>query len=339
MNQQSKTLSPLTDIQGNPIQGSIRVKEYIDIHHTRQGIIIESENPGNPVLLFVHGGPGLPAYPLIRKSSLRLEKYFTVCYWDQRGTGMSFVEKREQVDITIEKLLEDLVAVTDYLRKIFQQEKIYLFAHSWGTFLASMAAGQHPERYHAYIGSGQIGNQVESEKETLSFLKRVARKKRDKQALQHMESLEIDETYYQNEQYAFVLRKYLMKFGGAMFRRKYSLLKLCMAYATSDAYSFTEKVNIIRGMRISSPMLRHLAQINLIDRVPVVHTPVYIIQGMHDYQTTLKQAKNFYDHVQAPKKAFYTFELSAHTPFIEEPDRFEQIVEKDILGKKSPEAE
>ncbi|MDY0395875.1 hypothetical protein RWE15_17665 [Virgibacillus halophilus] len=107
--------------------------------------------------------------------------------------------------------------------------------------MATITAGRYPERYHAYIGSGQIGNQVESEKETLSFLKRVARKKRDKQALKHMESLEIDTKYYQNEKYEFVLRKYLMKYGGAMFRRQYSLIKLLAAYAVNDAYTFLGK--------------------------------------------------------------------------------------------------
>ncbi|MDY0395874.1 alpha/beta hydrolase [Virgibacillus halophilus] len=88
-----RTLSPLIDSQGHVIPGSLRVKEYTDINQCRQGIIIESEKPGKPVLLFIHGGPGLPAYPLMKKGGLRLEKYFTVCYWDQRGTGMSFVKK------------------------------------------------------------------------------------------------------------------------------------------------------------------------------------------------------------------------------------------------------
>lgn len=70
-------------------QGTL-TKEYIDVNGSKQGLIIESLNNDQPLLLFLHGGPGFPVYPILKGSGVKLEEYFDVSYWDQRGTGMSY---------------------------------------------------------------------------------------------------------------------------------------------------------------------------------------------------------------------------------------------------------
>ena len=107
------------------------IKEYVEINNLQQGMIIEGENIHNPVLLFLHGGPGMPEYPIIKSDNLLLHKYFTVCYWDQRGSGMSFCQKEESETLTFEQLIKDTVTVTKHLCEKFNKEKIYLFGHSW----------------------------------------------------------------------------------------------------------------------------------------------------------------------------------------------------------------
>src|SRR5699024_831497 len=81
------------------------IKKYIKINGSRQGLIIETLNKGNPLLLFLHGGPGFPVYPIVKAHGLQLEKYFDVCYWDQRGAGMSFDAKETKNPLTLEQLL------------------------------------------------------------------------------------------------------------------------------------------------------------------------------------------------------------------------------------------
>ncbi len=78
------------DISGKDVENGITVKEYVEINGHRQGMMIKGDDTNSPVLLFLHGGPGFPAYPMIKKAGLKLERYFTVCYWNQRGTGMSY---------------------------------------------------------------------------------------------------------------------------------------------------------------------------------------------------------------------------------------------------------
>lgn len=53
---------------------------------------------------------------------------------------------------------------------------------------------------------------------------------------------------------------------------------------------------------------------------------VYIIQGKYDYQVSYRLAKEYSEQISAPEKGFYTMENSAHSPNLEEPERFVEIV-------------
>ncbi|MBZ9607952.1 alpha/beta hydrolase [Clostridium estertheticum] len=163
-------VNPLLDKNGNVIEGSISEKVYVKINGAKMGMIIKSENASNPVLLFVHGGPGMPEYPLTEAYPTGLEKYFTVVWWNQRGAGLSYSSDISAKTMTTEQFVSDTIEVTNYLRKRFGQDKIYLMGHSWGSYIAIEAAAKSYELYHAYIGVGQISNQMESEKIAYKYM-------------------------------------------------------------------------------------------------------------------------------------------------------------------------
>jgi pimeloyl-ACP methyl ester carboxylesterase len=50
--------------------------------------------------------------------------------------------------MTVAQFVADTLAVTDYLRERFGQDKIYLLGHSWGSFIGIQAAQRAPERLH-----------------------------------------------------------------------------------------------------------------------------------------------------------------------------------------------
>lgn len=85
--------SPITDASGNELPNSIAVIENPEINGVKQSLIIRGENKNNPVLLFVHGGPGMTTFPFIKEPFKGMEKLFTICYWDQRGAGKSYAGK------------------------------------------------------------------------------------------------------------------------------------------------------------------------------------------------------------------------------------------------------
>lgn len=115
---------PLVDPRGQPLPGSLAEKIWVTINGMPQGMFIQSKEPTNPVLLFLHGGPGMPEYWMTQRYPTGLEAYFTVVWWDQRGSGLSYSPTISPETMTYEQLIADTVAITNYLRDRFHKEKI-----------------------------------------------------------------------------------------------------------------------------------------------------------------------------------------------------------------------
>ena len=155
---------PFQDEKGRLLAGSISEKLHVSINGVDQGMFIKSKDVMHPVLLFLHGGPGMPEYFLTQSYPTGLEEDFTVVWWDQRGAGLSYNAGIPPETMTVEQLVADTLAVTNYLRNRFGQDKIYLMGHSGGSFIGILAAARAPGLYHAYIGVGQMTYQLESER-------------------------------------------------------------------------------------------------------------------------------------------------------------------------------
>ena len=153
---------PMVDQNGRPLAGSLSEKIFVDINGVPQGMFIQSKDINNPVLLYLHGG--MPDYFLKQKYPTGLEEIFTVVWWEQRGSGISYRDSIPKESITQEQLISDTLAVTNYLRELFHQDKIYLMGHSGGSFFGIQVVARAPELYHAYIGVAQMSNTFKSEK-------------------------------------------------------------------------------------------------------------------------------------------------------------------------------
>lgn len=133
----------------------IAEKAYIDVDSTRLGMVLKGENKNNPVLLILGGGPGIPDYWLEYEYPSQMDKYFTLCYLSYRGTALSYDADLSKNAMTTARFQSDAIAVTNYLRERFGQDKIYLMGHSFGTTVALRAAAEHPELYKAYVGMNE----------------------------------------------------------------------------------------------------------------------------------------------------------------------------------------
>ena len=72
---------------GDIVENSIAEIEDREINGVAQRLVIRGKDISNPILLRVHGGPGLSHFPPIyRHFNTSLEDAFIVCYWDQRGS-------------------------------------------------------------------------------------------------------------------------------------------------------------------------------------------------------------------------------------------------------------
>ncbi|MCH8571619.1 alpha/beta fold hydrolase [Nesterenkonia sp. AY15] len=173
------TTEAFLDADGRTVPGSISEKRAVPINGVHQGMVIRGQDATNPVLLWVHGGPGMPDYPLTQQYPTGLEDLFTIVWWDQRGAALSYDPRIPPESMTIEQFIDDTIAVTDYLRGRFEQDRIYLLGHSWGSHIALQAAARSPERYAAYLGMAQMVHQLESEKIAYDYMLTEYRRRGD----------------------------------------------------------------------------------------------------------------------------------------------------------------
>jgi pimeloyl-ACP methyl ester carboxylesterase len=325
---------PIRDTKGKLVTGSIAVIERVSIGGTEQAMIIRGHNVKNPVLLYLHGGPGTPEFAFIRKEFTELEKHFTICYWEQRGAGKSAKWKLPTANVTLEQLVNDAGEVAVYLEQRFKTGRIYLLGHSWGTVLGAHTANAFPELFAAYIGIGQVGDQYEGEKLSLEFVRDQAKQLKHTSVPAKVRTLQLPERNAPAHvwiPYLLAQRRWVAEFGGALFRTNMNKTAP-RQLITCTEYTVREKLNFVTAAKHSMHALwESVITENLADLVPELRIPVYIIQGIHDYQTPTAEARRFYDQLQAPHKAWYELEEAAHFPHTECYRQTETILLNDVL--------
>jgi len=320
---------PITDANGRTIDGSISVVEKIMIGGQEQYFFIRGANSTKPVMLFLHGGPGSPETSFMKNYNSDIENDFIMVYWEQRGAGKSYSENIPVETMNLEQLISDTREISDYLANRFNQEKIYLMGHSWGSLLGILTAHKYPERFHAYFGIGQVAQQYKGEKISFEWVKEEAHLRNDKSAIKKLSEMNFPDSLASSTEWLeFVLneRNYVVQYGGSM-REITGMWPMVKMVLGDEAYTFSDKINYMKGNLFS---LEHLwpavIHTNLFTEIDSMQVPVYIFQGIYDYQTPHVVAKEFYDQLKAPEKEFFSFTNSAHSPLMEEVDKFNSIV-------------
>lgn len=313
---------------GNTPEGGTKIatKGWAHIDGIKQGYFIRGENEHNPVILFLHGGPGSPELPMIKHTEL--EKHFTICYWDQRGAGMTFSSDTDPGTMTIGQFVEDTRQMTDSLRKWYGVDKIYLMGHSWGSYLGIKTIEKHPELYHAYIGIGQVCNQLESERLAYDYIVAEARKAGDKQTIKAFEVYDKYADDFPSNDYLLKVRSNSMnKYGVGIKHKDCSMFDIAVDLLYYRGYTVMDKMHFLQGTMFSlNNMFHKIIEDNLFETSTRFEVPVYILHGKHDYQVSYKLAKAYLDSIEAPQKGFFTFEESAHSPNLEDVEQFVEVI-------------
>ncbi|MET2984544.1 alpha/beta fold hydrolase [Aureibaculum conchae] len=330
--------SVFKDAQGKKLENSIAEMKYVKIGGINQFILIRGENKKNPILLILHGGPGTSELPLFRKYNSFLEKHYTVVQWDQRGAGKSYSENIPISCLSVDQLIQDTHELTNYLKIRFNQHKIFILGHSWGSYLGLSTVHKYPDDYYAFIGTGQMTNQSESEKLSFNYVMNKAKEQENAIAIKELN--EIGEYNLSNlnkigiANWFEVQRKWLLKFNGIIYNSENYFNLIYLPYIFNREYTLSDKLSIFKGSKISiDNMFPTVLTTNLKKTIKELGLPIYILQGAYDYTTSYNLAKEYFDMIEAPKKKFITFEKSSHNPAFEEPEKFNQIMIKEVLGE------
>jgi pimeloyl-ACP methyl ester carboxylesterase len=322
---------PFLDELGRPLPGSIAEKIRVPINGVEQAMVIKSRDATHPVLLYLHGG--MPDYFLTQDYPTGLEDAFTVVWWDRRGAGLSY--RADTPPITTEQLIADTLAVTDYLRDRFGQDKIYLMGHSEGTFLGIQAAARAPERYHAYIAVAQMANQRRSEALAYDYMLQQFKAAGDTAMVRKLEAAPATLEGGTPAGYLAVRDEAMHRLGVGTMRDMDSVASgLFLRSLQFREFTLGDKVNLWRGKRAAgvSVVWGEALATDLASAVPALAIPVYFLHGSYDYTCSYQLARDYLARLQAPVKGFYTFEYSAHSPNFEEPGRVLRILREDVLA-------
>lgn len=324
---------PLRDATGNVIAGSLSERVTTLIGGIPQAMILQSVDPANPVLLFLHGGPGMPEFFMELDYPTGLERHFTMVWWEQRGAGMSFSADIPPETMTMEQMIADTVEVADYLRSRFGQDRILLLGHSWGSYLGIQVAAAAPDRFRAYVGMAQIVHQLRSEVMAHDYLLGVYRTRGDAGMVRRLEAAPVSMEDGLSPEW-MRLRDAAMHRAGVGHTRDISsvITGIFLPVWRVRAYTLIDKINVWRGKIWSRPFFwENLLQDDLSTRLTDFDLPIHIFVGRHDQTANPELSRAYFDVIEAPAKGFHVFENSAHSPLFEEPARATGILLNEVL--------
>jgi pimeloyl-ACP methyl ester carboxylesterase len=328
---------PFRDSAGKVIEGSIASLEEIELGGYRQTVLLRGRDVRNPVLLYLHGGPGSSELPLVRHFNRALEDHYIVVLWDQRGAGKSYSPFIPADTMTIEQFLQDGHELVTILQKRFKKDKIYLVGHSWGSVLGLTMAYRHPGLFHAYIGIGQAVDFLEGEKISLRYVLQRAREQNNAEAIAQLEALKdypsLDGHWMRD---VITQRRWLGEFGGVLYGKK-GMQSLFFVERPPE-FSVFEFVPFFLGSLRSLDLLwpQILRNGDFRKTAPELQVPVYFVTGRHDYNVPFALTEAYYSRLRAPKKTLIWFERSAHMPNFEEPEKFNDLMIHRVLQETGP---
>jgi pimeloyl-ACP methyl ester carboxylesterase len=305
----------------------INVLEQMELGGVKQWISIRGTDINNPILLFLHGGPGSANLSKLRIQVPELEKHFVVVNWDQRGAGKSYSPGYDMSTLSRQQLVADAHELVGVLKKRFGVKKIYLLGFSWGTVLGLSLADQYPDDFAAFISVSQGVDYLAGEKLSLEYVQESAKKTGNTQAMTELASVNPDYSAPDWQAQLATERKWLLYFGGVYHTTNSYSHELWMLLKAPE-YSLVEAVFWPMGSNNSlKQMWPELMQVNFFEEVPSLLCPVYFFTGKFDYNSPWQLTEAYYQKLDSPAgKHLVWFENSAHDIFFDEPQRLEQEI-------------
>lgn len=309
---------------------SVKESGFVALGGIEQWVSIRGARCGNPVVLFLHGGPGNPLSPYAEAIYGAWEKDFTLVQWDQRGAGKTFSRNPSTAEttLTIEQMATDGVELASYLAAHLRQPKVILMGGSWGSALGVHMVKARPEAFTAYVGSGQLvasqSNEAASYAKTLALVRAAA----DTKSLEVMTSLGAPP--WSNPRAFGQLRRITRAYEAKTTTpapkmwwapsAEYESPGMEAEYEAGEEYSYLQFVGP-KGDGIYSRLdLNRLGS--------TFEVPVYLVQGAEDLVTTPGVARAYFDSIKAPHKEFILLPATGHDPNVAMVEAQHEILRK-----------
>jgi pimeloyl-ACP methyl ester carboxylesterase len=303
-------------------------ERFIPVGGIEQWISIRGRDRANPVLLLLHGGPGIAMSPTPRNVLWSWTARFTVVQWDQRGAAKTFGRSGTiGADVTIERMARDGIEVAEYLRRVLRTERIVLVGLSWGSDLGVRMALDRPDLFLAYVGTGQGVNQGRFRIVAYRQLLAEANRRQDRQAIRELEAN--GPPPYDSITRATVHTKWANAFepGQPSTARLLSLVAFDSEAGMGDLWHYA------RGIVTSQNHFRDAVEReDLLSLGTVFRLPFFVFQGALDNVTPVAPVREYFDSITAPRKAFELIPDAGHNAMATRSDVFLDLLVQHVLA-------
>jgi len=297
--------------------GGFSELKWVAVDDDRQLVLTRGASRSLPVVLFLHGGPGVSAMPAASELHGALEPHVVMAHWDQPGTATACLGSDDTLSIT--EVVDSAERIAEHLRAEFQVERIGLIGASWGSVVGLLLAQRRPDLVWAYVGEGQVLNTGEGEVEALEHVRSVLTAAGDTDALHELSELRAP---FDRPEDVGRLRLALAR-EGAVWRDGPAILRAAGWMAWGREHTAREKLMVLPcTARAAAALSGEIKSLRLDKSISQTQTPTFIFQGRHDYLAPPGVVASWSATVGGQGAQVVWFERSGHFPSLEEPDRY-----------------
>lgn len=326
----------ITGQDGKPYPNSIASLEKVRLGGVDQWLIIRGRDINKPVLLFLSGGPGASEAARVLRFNQELENDFVVVIWEQRGCGKSYPSINPKSALTVDQYTADLIELSEMLRQRFDEEKIYLVGHSWGTIIGVHAAQKRPDLFHAYVGTAQMVDVKETDQLIYEMVLEHSQQTGDAAFVNTLKD-QGEPPYFGKSP----IQPYSTLFGreyavyefpnikNEEYRRDGDILLLMLK---QPEYGWLDRINYLLGlMNTFNIVYPQLQEMDFRFDATQFEIPVYIVLGRNDMNNPSQIPEEYFNLINAPKKQLIYFEDSGHGMIWEEAAKFYNLMTETVL--------
>lgn len=310
---------------------AIREEMFVPIGGIKQWVTITGDDRDNPVILFLHGGPGDAWSPFAGAWFRGWEEDFTLVQWDQRGAGRTYGKAGPAVEptMTIERMRDDGIEVAEFLTKHLHKKKVILEGGSWGSILGIYMIRARPDLFYAYVGVAQIVNWNKNLSASYKRVLDLAQAAGDQQATSALAALGAPPwnsiskwPIFRKWKLVYQARLATAATASSTISAEYASSKERAEYAAADDLNFGH----FWGLTMSGP----LTKVDLPALGTDFAVPIFIIQGQEDLTAVPEMAKSYLDSLNAPRKEFYLVPGTGHDPSVAELDLILKVLRGEV---------